>query len=453
MLIRRVIVSAIAVWGLAFTLTARASQGALSHSGPSPATAALVAVAPAATAQAKPPAAPPGAAAAPAAPAPTSDDCLTCHDDDSLKRGNGTSITVKKDVFTASVHGPMNCVDCHSDLAHAELPHPEKLAKVDCSTCHADQVALYKQSAHAQARARGTDVAATCVDCHGLHDIRPKADPQSRTYHLNIEKTCAKCHGNETVIQKGNIRIGNVEMQFKDSIHGRALNRSGLIVAPTCSDCHGAHDIRQKSDPSSRVAKVNVPSTCGKCHEGIERQFEGSVHGALLAKGSTGGPTCQTCHTAHSIQQADNPNWQLSVISQCGSCHGDKIKTYRDTFHGQITNLGFRAVATCADCHGNHRILPVNNPESPLSAARRVQTCRKCHANASDSFVKYDPHADKDNRERNGVLYFASRFMHVLLIGTFGFFGLHTSMWLTRGMRERRGTRRKGQGGKNASAN
>jgi nitrate/TMAO reductase-like tetraheme cytochrome c subunit len=450
MLIRRVIVSAVVLWALALTLTARASQVALFHPGPSPSTATLAAVVPGTAPQAARPAAPAPGTAAP--PAPTSEDCLACHDDDTLKRGTGTPVTVKKDPFMASVHGPLACVDCHTDLAHAELPHPDKLAKVDCSSCHGDQVTQYRQSTHAQARARGTDAAATCVDCHGLHDIRSAKDPQSRTYHLNIEKTCARCHGNETVIEKGHIAIGNVERLFIDSIHGRALNRSGLIVAPTCSDCHGAHDIRQKSDPSSRVAKSNVPLTCGKCHAGIEHQFAGSVHGALLAKGGTGGPACQTCHTAHGIQQADNANWQLSVIGQCGTCHADKIKTYRDTFHGQITKLGFRAVATCADCHGNHRILPVSDPESPLSAGKRVQTCRKCHANANDNFVRYDPHADKDNRQRNGTLFYASRFMHVLLIGVFAFFGLHTSMWFTRGMRERRGPRRKGGGGSNASA-
>jgi nitrate/TMAO reductase-like tetraheme cytochrome c subunit len=124
------------------------------------------------------PAAPAGQATAkPAAPAatppPTADDCLACHDDADLKREKaGTSVTVKNEVFAASIHGPLACVDCHSDLAHAELPHAEKLAKVDCSSCHADQVTQYKQSAHAAARAGGSDVAATCASCHGMHDIR-----------------------------------------------------------------------------------------------------------------------------------------------------------------------------------------------------------------------------------------------------------------------------------------
>lgn len=412
---RGVIATLVLTWALALTVSARAPQ-------------------------ARPPAGRQAAAAAPVtrAPPPTADDCLACHEDATLKRGNGTPVTVAKAAFAASVHGPLACVDCHADLATAELPHPEKLAKVDCASCHADQVALYKQSAHAAARAGGSDVAATCTSCHGTHDIRGGRDPQSRTYHLNIAATCAACHGNQDIIAKGHIAAGDVASPFADSIHGRALSRSGLLVAPTCSDCHGPHDIRKKSDPESRVAMANVPATCGKCHEGIAHQFAGGVHAAVLARGKGGAPACQTCHTPHAIQQTGNPQWQLTVVNQCGSCHEDKLKTYRDTFHGQVTNLGFRTVAACADCHGNHRILPARDPASPINRANLVATCGKCHANASANFVKYDPHADKDNRERNGMLYLAAKAMKILLFTTFGFFGLHTGLWLARGLKESR---------------
>jgi len=270
-----------------------------------------------------------------------------------------------------------------------------------------------------------------------MHDILGSRNPQSRTYHLTVAATCAKCHGDKEVIARGRIAAGDVATPFADSIHGRALRRSGLMVAPTCSDCHAPHDIRPKSDPASRVAIGNVPATCGKCHEGIASQFHGSVHAEVLARGA-GGPACQTCHTAHAIQTAANPAWQLSVVNQCGTCHDDKLKTYRDTFHGQATALGFRAVATCADCHGNHGIRPAADPASPIAPGNLVKTCGKCHANATANFVKYDPHADKHNRERNAGLFYAAKFMQALLFGTFAFFGLHTLLWLLRSLREQR---------------
>jgi hypothetical protein len=209
-------------------------------------------------------------------------------------------------------------------------------------------------------------------------------------------------------------------------------------VAPTCSDCHGAHDVRKKSDPASRVARANVPATCGKCHEGIAHQFGGGVHAAMLAQGKDGAPACQTCHTAHAIRQADSPEWQLTVVSQCGTCHQDKLKTYRDTFHGQATKLGYRAVAVCADCHGNHKILPASDPASPIAQGNLVTTCGKCHEGANANFVKYDPHADKHNPDRNAALYYAAKMMQALLVTVFAFFGVHTALWLARGLKERR---------------
>ena len=86
------------------------------------------------------------------------------------------------------------------------------------------------------------------------------------------------------------------------------------------------------------------------------------------------------------------------------------------------------------------RILPASDPASPIAPGNLVATCGKCHANASASFVKSDPHADKHNPERNAALYFAAKAMQFLLFTVFGFFGLHTALWLARGFKESRGS-------------
>ena len=129
--------------------------------------------------------------AAPAAgPSPGNDDCLACHDDAQLTASDGRAIAVAAKVFADSVHGPMACTDCHADLAKAELPHAEKLARVDCSTCHADPVTAYGKSVHAEARTAGNKSAARCTDCHGMHDIRSSQDKSSPTYPLNLPNMC-----------------------------------------------------------------------------------------------------------------------------------------------------------------------------------------------------------------------------------------------------------------------
>jgi nitrate/TMAO reductase-like tetraheme cytochrome c subunit len=372
-------------------------------------------------------------AAASAAPAPPSnDDCLACHGDTSLTASDGRPITVDGKAFAGSVHAPMACVDCHADLAKAEFPHAEKLAAVDCSSCHADPVAAYAKSIHAGARQAGNTKAATCVDCHGKHDIRSSKDAASPTYPLNLPNTCGRCHGDPKIIKDGGIRIGDVFAKYHDSIHGKALEKSGLLVSAKCTDCHGNHEIRKSSDPQSGVYRTNIPATCGRCHGGIQSLYAAGIHGTKLAGGDTRVPVCADCHTAHEIRRTDADAWKLDVLAECGSCHVQSLKTYRDTFHGQVTRLGFARVASCSDCHRAHDIFPQADSRSSVSAAHRVETCRKCHASASASFAGYDPHADKRDAKRNPPLYWTARFMQLLLAGVFVFFGLHTTLWFQR---------------------
>ena len=381
-------------------------------------------------------------AAAKPAPGPGNDDCLACHGDPDAKNDAGRRIAVDPAKFTDSVHGALDlkCTDCHADLAKfTDFPHESKLAKADCTSCHKEKVVEYDRSIHAAARRQSSgSVAATCVDCHSTHEMRPKTDPKSLTYPLNLQTTCGRCHGDPAVIKEGHIAIGNVADLYKDSIHGKAVSKSGLMVAANCTSCHGSHDIRKKSDPESRVFRRTIPNVCGGCHEGIKAQYDRGVHGAASAKGNDKAPVCADCHTAHQIQRADVASWKLDTIRECGTCHVDKITTYRDTFHGQVTSLGFVRVAACSDCHGAHEIHGKGDPQSMVSPARVLSTCRKCHATAGENFAKYDPHADKHDAERNPVLFYAAGFMKWLLIGVFGVFGLHAVLWFPRGFAERR---------------
>jgi hypothetical protein len=368
-------------------------------------------------------------------PAPhVNDDCLMCHGDASADR------PVPAVTFVASVHGQASvaCVDCHTDVATADLPHAATLAPVVCATCHPEPAAKYEGSVHAAARRAGTTVAASCKDCHGTHDVRRSSDPESRTNHLNLPQTCGHCHGNPEIIRRGGIKIGNVFRQFQDSIHGQALAKSGLVVAPNCSDCHGTHEIQKSASPESHIFRTNVPATCGKCHQGVQQRYEGGIHGTQMRSGNRFAPVCSTCHTAHQIRRVDTDSWKLQVMHECGTCHTESVKTYRDTFHGQVTALGFVRTAACVDCHGAHDILPKRDPRSTVSQARLVSTCSKCHPGATPQFVRYDPHADKHNPMRNPVLYYASRFMTSLLLFVFAFFGVHTTLWFARTVAMRR---------------
>jgi nitrate/TMAO reductase-like tetraheme cytochrome c subunit len=362
------------------------------------------------------------------------DICLACHSSGDAASGGGKSIEVDAKTFAKSVHGELglDCTACHADVSADKIPHPVKPGRVACANCHSQQAKEYANTVHAKARTGGNTVAASCTGCHGQHDIRRSTDPDSRTNHANLEATCSGCHGNTGLLALAKLPGGNIGSQFHDSTHGKTLSGARAADAPTCTNCHGSHSIRTKSDVASRVNRAHIPETCGGCHQAIYARFSKGQHGKLRSEGNTATPVCTDCHTAHQIQRHDLPAFQTAVIEQCANCHGDYVASYRDTFHGQVTKLGYATIATCASCHSAHDMLPESDSASSVSAANRIETCRKCHAGAPANLASFDPHANRHDKDRNPLYWYADKFMDALLIGVFSFFGLHTLLWLAR---------------------
>jgi cytochrome b subunit of formate dehydrogenase len=365
-------------------------------------------------------------------------DCLDCHSDPTTARmvaGKSVPIPVfATNAFKGSVHASLKCTDCHNTVK--DLVHPSGLPPAQCGSCHSSETAQYSGSIHGMSKARGASAAAGCADCHGTHDIVSVKNADSPVFKLNLAATCGKCHGNTGLTSEYRMKYPQVAAQYTDSIHGRALLKMGLIVAPSCNDCHGTHDISRSVDRSSPINHANVAGTCGKCHLGIEKTYNASVHGQLLAKGGKNGPVCVDCHSAHEIAAPDGINFKAASDEKCGGCHKDRLEHYRDTYHGKAMLLGrpnlAPEVAACYDCHGHHDVLPPSNPASHLSKANIVATCQKCHPGANANFVKYIPHANPLDATHYPQLHYTFVAMTALLLGTFAFFGAHTALWLFR---------------------
>lgn len=351
-------------------------------------------------------------------------ECLACHGDKDMKNAAGHSLAVDGDKFGASIHGALGCNTCHTDIK--SYPHPDHPAKVQCSTCHADQSVALQGSVHADSKDH------PCTSCHGdAHSIFPKTDARSTVYPFNVPRTCGNCHGNDGMAKQHG--LPSVYPMYVDSIHGFALNKEGLLVAANCQSCHGSHHILSHKNPESPTFKANIPETCGKCHAKINTEFQHSAHGAAIAKGDLKAPVCSDCHTAHAILQPTEATFRMQSTPICGSCHSEKLSTYHDTFHSQLGLLGgYVETARCWDCHGAHDVLPASNPQSMIASANLVTTCGRCHAGANKSFVQYQPHANARDRKLNPGLYYVRLFMNILLIGTLTFFVIHTILWLVR---------------------
>lgn len=369
-------------------------------------------------------------------------DCMRCHgkrDLTMVRDGKTISLYVDAEKYAASRHQQKSCAQCHTEVSPSHTRPCETIkSKVDCSICHAAQVNDYRISTHGQLAAKGDPDAPVCLDCHSAHETTSKTVPGTPTYARNVPKLCAGCHreGAKAAVRiKSDVK--DIVGTYADSIHGKGLTESGLVVTATCVNCHSSHRELPPSDPRSTVNPKNLSKTCGHCHNGIEEAFEKSVHATAKAKPGQKLPTCNDCHTSHAIARTDLTGFRTRMMDQCGRCHEEQAETFFDTFHGKVSRLGSEGAAKCSDCHGQHNILPVNDPHSTLSHQNVVKTCGKCHEGTNRKFAGYLTHATHHDPDKYPWLFWSFRFMVALLVGTLAFFLVHTLAWLFRLIRTR----------------
>jgi predicted CXXCH cytochrome family protein len=224
----------------------------------------------------------------------------------------------------------------------------------------------------------------TCMSCHtkSAGDERYAALPRTA-----IAPLCARCHSDAGYMRKFDpqVRIDQFA-QYVTSTHGKRM-AAGEVRGATCSDCHAAHGIKRASDPRSPVAPVNVATTCGRCHgdaarmapfgrdAGIPRDWSASVHAAaLLERGDTSAPTCNSCHGSHGA----TPPGVATVANVCAQCHLRQAELFRASPKKAI----FEAIgqAECLACHSNHRI---ESPADTWIGLQEGAVCARCHDDTS----------------------------------------------------------------------
>ncbi|MGP1677240.1 MAG: cytochrome C [Burkholderiales bacterium] len=320
--------------------------------------------------------------------------CLGCHGNEGFAMpgadGQMRDLHVIQDRFGNSVHGKRLCTECHKDIV--EIPHKTGVThKVSCVTCH-----------------------------EALWD---KAKQEEKTQTPE------------------NARLGVVVQQidrFMKSIHARPNKDDQSRTNATCYNCHDPHYVYPTGSPQRQAWRLNIPNVCGKCHEGQLEYYKTSVHGKeVLQNKNPNAAICSDCHTTHDVENPAKDSAKLIITKNCGNCHKDSLKSYTETYHGQVNKLGYAYTAKCFDCHGNHGIQRVDNPESTVYPANRLKTCQQCHKEATQGFTTFEPHGTSHDFGRYPYIWIASKFMIQLLVGTFAFFWTHTALWFYREYKDR----------------
>lgn len=374
-------------------------------------------------------------------------ECLRCHGDPALakaKPGERARTTyVNRAVLARSRHAKVACTECHTRIGrHPEDKHPHevKLPRAECAACHRRESQAYAGSIHGRGLAKADTDVPTCQRCHGGHDIVRARDPASRIQPLRQARICTECHADIRITAR-HPDMPNVLLirAYADSVHGLAMAKSGLAVAPTCTSCHGTHDLKPADDPRSPVHRKNLAETCGRCHQGILAEFRDSVHGTALAQGVPDAPTCTGCHGEHTIAAPADPSSRVAprnIPRTCGSCHSaegivgayglasKRGETYAQSVHGIAIKFGNLEAANCASCHGFHDVQPSSDPRSRIAKDNLPATCGKCHPGAGAKFAEGRVHIEKTRQSAPGVFYvrrFYTWFIGILIACFLGY--------------------------------
>lgn len=239
--------------------------------------------------------------------------CVSCHggnpkilDEDSMNTSDFIGKPQLLQILTI-------CAQCHSD--------PAMMKKYKLRI---DQLALYKTSYHGKALFERKDPnVATCVDCHGTHEIKGADEPLSTVYHTKVPETCSKCHSDKEMMSKYNLPANQLA-EYEESYHGQILygkipgkNRA---LVPSCSDCHGSHG-------ATPPGIEEVEDVCGNCHPLNYNYYQEGPH--FEAMHNIGVPRCVDCHYNHLNVLPTLEMYGGDKAGHCGSCHEKSSSAYQ----------------------------------------------------------------------------------------------------------------------------
>jgi cytochrome b subunit of formate dehydrogenase len=123
-------------------------------------------------------------------------------------------------------------------------------------------------------------------------------------------------------------------------------------------------------------------SACIECHE---KSQQDTVISDDLSHSIHEGLECLDCH----INKGTIPHKETGFktgCEGCGNCHEDAREQYQ--YHGRMSVEECIDIPTCADCHGDHDVLPSSVKLSRTHPTNLPQTCGVCHEDL-DLIKKY----------------------------------------------------------------
>ena len=302
--------------------------------------------------------------------------------------------------FAGSVHAAagIECASCHKGQATGAYAAIERRATAAvCASCHGDaaymrkfdpqvrvdQMAQYLTSAHGRAMSKGETRVATCSDCHNAHGVVRVRDTRSPVAPLNVAKTCSQCHADPARMKPFG-REATVFTDWSSSVHANALLKRGDTSAPTCNTCHGSHG-------ATPPGVTEVANVCAQCHVREAQNFNAGPKKAIFD--GMGQAECLVCHSNHAIVAPTHAMIGVNEGAVCATCHdatgngATTIKKFRDGLDGLDAAM---SSAEAVVARAEHAGMLVDDAHLALQDAREqlVQSRVAIHTFKDEPFVE-----------------------------------------------------------------
>lgn len=189
--------------------------------------------------------------------------------------------------FNQSVHGGVDCLECHLDILPEDFPdehpNPDHLSMDStelfdyeaCAICHPQEHEYYLQGVHAELLAGTRECeseypAPTCGHCHDPHY---RQGGLSRLQLIDAQvQICGQCHPAELAT-------------YLENYHGKTAVDLDYEDSASCADCHGSHTILALDTGEEALA------ACRKCHpDANENMADFLIHAELTVAPEPGAP-------------------------------------------------------------------------------------------------------------------------------------------------------------------
>jgi len=182
------------------------------------------------------------------------------------------NLDIRAKQYSEGMHADTTCVSCHKDVS--EVPHQQRVKKVDCKECHEESVESAEAGVHGK---KLSPKAPECIGCHNVHYGKAQSD---------------------------------YDKEFKRKV---------------CIDCHDAtgRKIDQGHKKLYEFQKHLAKMDCVTCHRGRKD----GVHNILSVK--TKVAECQSCHTKFTMLSKEKKATGFTeYVQQTSFINADALKKY-----------------------------------------------------------------------------------------------------------------------------